>query len=407
VVKTAYFDAFSGASGDMVLGALLDAAGEGSGVLEKVLAQLEALRLQGFRVEVRREERGHVLGTRAMVHAEGHHHARTFRDIRLMIEGADLDERVRDLSLAAFTRLASAEAKVHGVEVEAVHFHEVGAVDSIVDVVGSVACYRALGIERAFASVVPLGGGTVSSMHGTLPVPAPATLELLRDVPVTPGPVERELTTPTGAALLRTFCGEAFGPMPQMKVGAIGYGVGSADIPGRPNLLRVVIGETAAAEDASTEDVTVIETNIDDMTPQAYEHLTTKLFAAGAVDVWLLPAQMKKMRPGTLLGALCPTGAEERLVRVLFAESTTLGVRLDRVTRVVCRREVVEVETPLGPVQVKLATDPWGGLRAHPEYESVRLLAEGAKVSLLSAQTAASEACARLVRERLREEAPK
>ncbi len=396
-MKIVYFDCFAGAAGDMLLGALLDA---NRGAEEWVRAQLEALRLPGWRLVLEREERGHIHGLRALVEVEGHPHERTFYDVRFMLEAAALDGEVRRLSLAAFGRLAEAEGRIHGVEHDLVHFHEVGAIDSIIDIVGSAAALTALRPQAAWCSPLPLGSGRVECRHGTFPVPAPATLELLRGVPVVPGAAPGELTTPTGAALLTTFCGpKNFGPMPPLVPEAVGYGVGSRQMGGLPNLLRVVVGE-AGAEAAHTDEVVELSANIDDMSPQLYGNLVARLLKAGALDVWLTPVQMKKERPGTVVSALCPPGGEEAAAQVLFRESTTLGVRMSRRSRLICAREVVEVETALGPVQVKLSRDPWGGLRAAPEMESVRAAAERNKVPLPEAWQVACEAARSLLRER-------
>jgi uncharacterized protein (TIGR00299 family) protein len=398
-MKLAYFDVFAGASGDMILGALLDAARPEVGREEWVRGQLEALGLPGWRLAVEREARGHILGTRAVVEAAGHPPERTFYDIRFMLEAAKLDERVRRLSLEAFGRLAEAEGSVHGVDRDLVHFHEVGAVDSIIDIVGAAACFVALGLEAAYCSALPVGSGLVECRHGTLPVPAPATLELLKGAPLVPGAAAGELTTPTAAALLATFCGPRFGPMPPLRLEAVGYGVGSRDFGSLPNLLRIVVGDSEAAQSWGDE-VVVLETNIDDMNPQLYGNLMSGLFGAGALDVWLSPIQMKKDRPAMLVAALCPVGGEEACVRVLFRESTTLGVRISRRSRLVCAREVVEVETPLGKVALKLARDPWGGVRAVPEMESVREAASRAQVTLPEAYRVACEAASRLLQAR-------
>lgn len=396
-MRVAYFDAFAGAAGDMILAALLDAGRATAGLEARVRAQLETLGLPGWRLSLGREERGHLWGLRARVEVEGHPPGRTFYDIKFMLEAATLEPEVKRLSLAAFGLLAEAEAKIHGIDHDLVHFHEVGAIDSIVDIVGAAACLVGLGVEEAWCSPLPVGGGLVECAHGTLPVPAPATLEILRGVPVVAGPASGELTTPTGAALLATFCGPRFGAFPAMRPQTVGYGVGSRDLGGLPNLLRVVVGEAGlAAAQLGREEVSLLETNLDDLNPQLYGELTAQLFAAGAVDVWLTPVQMKKGRPGTLLSVLCRPQNDEACLKVLFRESTTLGVRMSRPQRLACARELRHAETPLGRLTLKVAIDPWGGVRVQPEYESLRRLAAEAGVSLLEAEGVAREAASRL-----------
>ncbi|MFH0809384.1 MAG: nickel pincer cofactor biosynthesis protein LarC [Pseudomonadota bacterium] len=387
-MKLVYFDCFAGASGDMILGALLDA-----GAPEAALRQgFSALGLDGaWRLEVGREPRNHIMATRVRVEAQDKRRERGFAEIRELIAGSPLAPEVKRLSIGAFARLATVEGQIHGRHPDEVHFHEVGALDSIIDIVGAAILYHALGVEAAWCSAVTVGFGTVECRHGVFPVPAPATLELLKGAPLLPGKVAGEMTTPTGAALLKTFCGTNFGAMPPLRPLAVGYGAGSRQLEGIPNLLRAVVGE---AEGAAThaDEVALLETNVDDMNPQLYGPLMARLFEAGALDTWLSPVQMKKDRPGTLVSILCDLDDQDRCARILFEESTTLGVRMSRRSRLVCFREVVEVETPLGKVAVKLARDPWGGLKAAPEMESVRRLAELAAVPLREAWQAASEA---------------
>jgi len=383
-MKIAYFDCFSGVSGNMVLGALVDAGLE----VERLEAELARLSVPGYTLEVQAVRRRGLRGTHVEVQVSEVGVERHLADVEAIIQESDLPEVVKERSLAIFHRLARAEAKVHGIPVEAVHFHEVGAVDAIVDVVGSVVGLWLLGVEQVYASPVHVGRGTVECAHGTLPVPAPATLELLQGVPLYGRDVDAELVTPTGAAILTTLA-EGFGAAPPMQVERVGYGAGSRDLP-LPNLLRVSIGTTSAVADGYEEDaVTVIEANVDDMNPEWYEYAMERLFDAGALDVFLTPIQMKHGRPGTQVSVLV---AEERVpdaLSVLFAETTTIGVRFHTVRRWKLRRESAVVETPYGPVGVKIARRGDAVLNVAPEYRDCRRVAEERGVPLKEVYQAA------------------
>jgi pyridinium-3,5-bisthiocarboxylic acid mononucleotide nickel chelatase len=369
--KIAYFDCFSGISGDMVLGALLDA-----GLAAADLRQaLDRIGISGYRLEIGRERRGALAGTRCQVVMDGHeaHHHRHLADIEQLLVNSSLDAVVKERGLAVFRRLAEAEAAVHGQAVEEIHFHEVGAIDAIVDVVGAVAGLRLLGVDAVYSSPLPLGRGMVRCAHGTLPVPAPATVRLLIGVPVYDPGIERELVTPTGAALISTLA-EGFGPAPAMTLEVGGYGVG--DHPGSdpPNLLRILLGTATSA--VASERLLLVESNIDDMNPEFYDYLMERLFALGALDVGLIPMQMKKNRPGVLLRVLLEPHRRQPVLDTLFAETTTLGVRLQEVERVALPRETVMVATPYGPIRAKRTQLLGGGLQVAPEYDDCKRVAQ-------------------------------
>ncbi|MDH4100750.1 MAG: nickel pincer cofactor biosynthesis protein LarC, partial [Nitrospirota bacterium] len=318
--------------------------------------------------------------------AQPHH--RHLSDISAIIGASTLPDSVKSRSIAAFTRLAEAEAAVHGISVDEVHFHEVGAVDAIIDIVGGILGMEMLGVERVYASAVNLGSGTVTCEHGVLPVPAPATVELLKGWPVYSSDIKKELTTPTGALLL-TALASASGPMPVMRMAATGYGAGG-DMPGRPNCLRLIVGDTSSTEEQ--DEVMVLDTDIDDMNPQVYGYLIERLLEAGALDARLTPVYMKKGRPGITVTVLCEPGLQQKLEEIIFAETTTLGVRSWRASRSKLRRESKEVETPWGTVRVKLAFRADGQVTAQPEYDDCRRLAEEHGVPLRRVMEAAASA---------------
>ena len=381
-----YFDCVSGASGDMILGSLVALGAP----LDEIGRRLRALPLAGFRLDASTVDRHGFAALHLRVEAEDARKHRHLAEIRGLLESADLPDRVRRRALATFELLGRAEAEAHGVPLETVHFHEVGAIDAIVDIVGTAWALELLGVDRCHASEIPQGRGFVRAAHGVLPVPAPATLRILEGVPVRLTEIEAELTTPTGAALLRALCHTIGAPV-GIRPLRTGVATGTRDLAERPNILRAVLGEPAGGGEAAragaagapeTGAVTaagaieVIETTIDDMNPQLYGHLADALFESGAVEVFLTPVQMKKGRPGVLVTALAdPTGAGAVIER-LFAESTTIGVRVRREGRVELRRAVAEVETPLGRVRVKTIALPSGAERRVPEYDDLRRLAQ-------------------------------
>lgn len=368
-MRIAYFDCFAGASGDMILGALLDA-----GVQPEVWqGELTKLNLSGYELKIERVQKQSLTATAVRVRVSEGGQERGLTEIEALIRASPLPTEVKETSVEVFRRLAEAEARVHGITPERVHFHEVGGVDAIVDIVGAVVGLRLLGVEAVYASALPLGHGFVDCAHGRLPLPAPATLELLRGVPVRSQDVEGELVTPTGAAILTTLA-KGFGPFPPMTVERIGYGAGQRDFP-FPNLLRLLVGSTSAGLDARLETLTLLEANIDDLNPEFYGHLMERLFTAGALDVYLTPVQMKKNRPGVLLSVACPPAKAEALAALVFAETTTIGLRRQEVQRWALARERVEVETPYGSVGVKVARLGGKVMTASPEYEDCRRLA--------------------------------
>ncbi|HHX74382.1 MAG TPA: nickel pincer cofactor biosynthesis protein LarC [Firmicutes bacterium] len=381
-MKILYFDCFSGAAGDMILGALLDAGSRE----EAVRSELARLPLTGFELETERVNKKGINALKVHVRVrEKDQPHRHFHDIKNMLLASGLSPRVREVSLAVFTRLAAAEGKVHGVPPEKVHFHEVGAVDSIVDIVGTAAALADLGAEKIYSSPLQTGCGTVECAHGVLPVPAPATLELLRGVPVSAPCAEGELLTPTGAAILTTIA--TFGPPPAMTVLKTGYGAGSREL-ARPNVLRVTVGKARAAGLAAAT-VTVYEATIDDMNPEFYGYLAGKLADAGAVDVTLTPVLMKKGRPGTMVTVLVHSPHEEAVLQALFAETTTLGVRRTTADKLMLNRRSVEVKTPYGLVRIKLGELDGRLLNASPEYEDCAALAAGTGTPLKEIYAAA------------------
>ena len=371
----------------MVLGALVDAGLD----VERLRAELSRLSVSGYTLNAETVRRHGLRGTHIKVEVSEQEVERHLHEIEEMIHGSDLPEAVKDRSVAIFRRLAKAEAQVHGISVDHVHFHEVGAVDAIVDVVGAAVGLWLLGIERITASPVHVGRGTVTCAHGTLPVPAPATQELLRGVPIYGRDVEAELVTPTGAAILTTLV-EDFGSTPPMQVEQVGYGAGTRDLP-LPNLLRVSIGETTEEAEGYEEDVvTVIETNIDDMNPQLYEHVMDRLFDVGALDVFLTPIQMKGSRPGVQLTVLAAEEHVKDTLDVLFAETTTIGVRTCPMRRWKLGRERVVVETRYGPIGAKVARRGEAVMNVAPEYRECQRAAAEQGAPLKDVYQAALEA---------------
>lgn len=398
-----YFDCFAGVSGDMIVGALLDLGVD----FDALKRELSSLTISSYGINVRRVDRSGIAAAKFDVEVDLRDQpARTLGDIRTIILESSLSEITKQRSLAVFERLADAEAKVHGTTRDEIHFHEVGAVDSIIDVVGAMIGFEMLGVDGFYCSALRVGSGLVHTEHGHLPVPAPATAELLKDVPVYAGDLEGEFVTPTGAAIVATLC-EEFGHLPEMKVSGVGYGAGSRDPKGLPNMLRVMLGEI---DDAGTDiesnvasrqdlSVTVIETNIDDMNPQVYGFVMERAFAIGALDVFMIPAQMKKDRPGVLLTVLCKPEMTEELIEMLLAETKTLGVRYYRANRRVLERTIETVQTEYGPVRIKVARDGDRTLHFQPEYEDCARLAVESQMPLIEVQAAASAA----YREKLRQ----
>jgi uncharacterized protein (TIGR00299 family) protein len=371
-MKIAYFDCFSGISGDMTLGALVDAGCN----LAEMESQLRRLPVTGWKISSEKVVRRGFRATQAKVESSDAQRHRSLSEILQLIERAGLPAAVGERASRIFQRLGEAEALVHGMPVEKVHFHEVGAVDSIVDIVGAAAGFDQLGIEEFFCSALNVGGGRVQTQHGSLPVPAPATAELLRGAPTYSTGIQRELVTPTGAAIVATVTSR-FGPQPQMTVAAVGLGAGSAELAEQPNVLRLFIGEAAARrDDAGLEaDIAVLEANLDDMSPQIYGFFAERALQAGALDVFSVPVQMKKNRPGQLITVLCNPADQEKFSDLLFRETTTLGVRQSIVKRRTLQRESLTVQTSLGSIRMKVARLHGHILNFAPEYEDCQKVA--------------------------------
>ena len=377
-----HFDCFSGASGDMILGALLD-AGLPLDDLRRALGSLAIDRDVIWTERVTRAGVGatkfHVRGEqlpRAVGHDHPHRHDehRTLAEIECLIEGSALSVRAKARAKALFGRLAEAEAAIHGTPIDKVHLHEVGALDSIIDIVGTVYALETLGAERITASPLTVGSGRVRTAHGEYPVPAPATVRLLQGAPIYAGPQQGALVTPTGALLITDYA-QGFGGVPPMRLRRAGYGAGSRDVSDSPNVLRVLVGE--ADSTAPSHHVVVIEAEMDDMNPQIFGHLIDRLMADGALDVFYTAIQMKKNRPGTLLSIIAAPAARERLTSIVFRETTTIGVRYFEMERECLDREVVTVATPFGGVGVKVATRNGEVLNASPEFDDcVRIATE-------------------------------
>ena len=388
-MKTAYLDCFSGVSGDMLLGALVD-TGLSASFLHHTVSNLK---LPGCSLAIERITEKGLAATRVSVlleeHGHSHHHHthRHLADIEQLLAQASLAPVIRDRALAVFHRLAQAEAAVHGTTIDTIHFHEVGAVDALIDIVGAVAGFAELGIDYLVCSPLPMPRGWVSCEHGQLPLPAPAVCALLQGVPVYGEPLDQELVTPTGAALVAELASE-FGHMPPMLPERIGYGAGSRERrDGRPNLLRLMLGQGVEAAEAQT--VTVIETHLDDWNPEFWPYVSNQLMAAGALDVALIPIQMKKGRPGFLLRVVCDQAAQSALTTVLFTETSTLGLRLRREQRITLPREAVLVSTPWGELAAKKITTPAGTVIT-PEYEVCRQISLAHSIPLQAVYAAVS-----------------
>jgi pyridinium-3,5-bisthiocarboxylic acid mononucleotide nickel chelatase len=427
-MRIAYIECFSGISGDMFLGALVG-AGVSPSLLESAVSALEL----GARLEVKKVMRSGIAATKVDVwvgeekegpaeehgnshpddhqhdhaHSHEHHHSpakaptemplphshehshdhqhehgRSLSEIRKIISSAKIDDRSKQRALAIFQVLGQAEAKIHNTTIDQIYFHEVGAVDAIVDIVCAAVASEALAIDEWICSPINVGGGTVKCAHGVLPVPAPAVLEMLHGVPVYSSGIEKELTTPTGAAIVKTIVSH-FGSVPAFKIEKAGYGAGSRELPGQPNVLRITIGETTATKTAiAPEFVSVLEANLDDLNPQVFGYVMDRLMDSGALDVFGTPVQMKKGRPGMLLTVLCRTEDAQKLTNILFAETTTLGVRMREERREVLMRRAVEVKTPWGEVRMKVANLNGTVMNYAPEYEDCRRIASEKGVPL-------------------------
>jgi pyridinium-3,5-bisthiocarboxylic acid mononucleotide nickel chelatase len=380
-MKSLYFDCFSGVSGDMILGALVD-----SGVdLETIKSELEKLKLTGYSLKAYKTKRGEISGTKVDVELaetknDPHHHGRHLSEIKKNIEESSLSDEIKKRSLNVFQKIGVAEAEIHNIPLEKVHFHEVGALDSIVDIVGSIAGIVSLNADKIYASAINTGEGMVKCDHGTMPVPAPATVKLLEGIPCYSSGVKKELATPTGVAILSEMVGE-FGSLPPMKIQGSGFGAGGHEIESTPNLLRLIVGEMEEVN-GSVENMIMVETNIDDMNPEYYDHITQRLFDAGAVDVFSSPILMKKNRPAQKLSILTPSIDFQKIQKIIFEESTTFGLRYYSVNRAILDRKNVVVETAYGSVNVKIGSLNGEVLQIAPEYEDCKALAQEKQVPL-------------------------
>jgi len=386
-MRIAWFDCFSGASGDMILGACLDAGAP----IEAVRAELATLPLAGYELLAQKIRKQGFAATQVEVRmdpaAERPH--RHLKHVRQIIEDSRLSDRVKARAVAVFTRLAEAEAAAHGTTIEKVHFHEVGAVDAIVDVVGACVALDLLGVDEVRCSPIPTGTGTVTCEHGVMPVPAPGTANLLRGVPLAACDEPAELTTPTGAAILTTLA-TAFGPLPAMTLERTGYGAGRREGRTRPNLLRVLLGRSQA--DRESDEILVIEANIDDSTPEVLGYVVEKLLTAGAVDAFCTPIYMKKNRPAVMITALVEPARQSAIEDIILGETTTFGLRSYRAGRTKLDRSHVVVETPYGAIRVKVGRRGGRLVTASPEFEDCRAAAERAGVPLREVMAAAMRA---------------
>jgi len=389
-MKTLYFDCFAGASGDMILGAMV-AAGVDPNFLR---GQLSLLRVSGFSIDFETVNRSGLSATYARVETAHEHKHRHLSDIKHIIEGSGLSDSIKQRALKIFTRLAEAEARVHNEPIDHVHFHEVGALDAIVDVVGAAICFDALQIERFACSPLHVGSGMVKMAHGQFPIPPPAVTELLKGVPFYATEIKGELLTPTGAAIITAVCSE-YGPIPEIKTEATGYGAGTREYQDFPNILRVLIGETQAKGETD-ERLWMLETNLDDASPQIIGHVMERVLDLGALDCFVTPVQMKKNRPGVLLSVLCGREEKEAVMRLLFTETTTLGVRSYEVSRRALQRTVVRVETQYGPIDVKVAHLDGRVVNEMPEFEQCREAAARSQVPLKLVEEAARLALAKI-----------
>jgi len=377
-MQLAYFDCFSGISGDMTLGALVHA-----GVpLEHLRGELQGLDVPGWEIRAEKVWKNGMAATYVCVRTQETRTHRSLSTIEVILQKSKLANPVREHATAIFRKLGEAEAAVHDVPIEKIHFHEVGAVDAIVDIVGACIGFHFLGIARFTCSALNVGGGTAKMAHGVLPVPSPATARLLLGKPTYSTGVQNELVTPTGAAIVATLC-DTFGPQPPMTVSAIGYGAGTADLEGQPNVLRLMVGDAAETREGEySDEIRVVEANLDDLNPQVYGYFVERALAAGALDVFTTAVQMKKNRPGTLLTVLCKLADEAKFQELLFAETTTLGVRSYTTQRRVLPREWETVATCYGEVRMKLARVNGRVVQISPEYEDCRKLAEEKVVPL-------------------------
>ncbi len=368
-MKILCYDCFSGISGDMNLGAMIDL-----GIKKSYLvSELNKLNLKGWKLVIAKDQRHGINGTKVtVVTTKSEKSHRHLADIEKIINNSELDSKIKELSKKIFMKLAEAEASVHGIPLEKVHFHEVGALDSIIDIVGAAICFNALNADAVMVSTVELGSGFVNCAHGRLPVPAPATAEILKGIPINQRGMDFEATTPTGAAILAAL-GTYFYPLPPFTIQKTGYGIGQKDHPDIPNMLRVYLGETS--DDKTGHDALLIECNIDDMNPEFFEHISEKLFNAGASDVFISNIIMKKGRPGNMLNVICEKGSEDTLKEIIFRESTTTGIRSYPFRKDTLVRKFIKTQTLYGDVTIKYSFYKGNEVSCKPEFEECRKIA--------------------------------
>lgn len=390
-MKTLYFDCIAGASGDMILGALIDAGLDA----DWLRAELSKLPVRGWKLETRRADKNGFTATKVDVVVGPQPHARPLPEIERIIREGGIDEAVKSGALEVVRLIAAEEARIHGMPIEQVHLHEVGGEDAIIDIVGTLLGVAKLGIARVVSSPLPLGRGFVTGAHGQIPLPAPAAVAILKGLPVFGSPIQAELVTPTGAALIKHLA-VGFGPLPAMRLERVGYGAGTRDL-AIPNLLRVFIGE-GEANDFDTDTVALLETNIDDQTAEQHGDIVERLLEAGALDVTLTPAQMKKNRPGITLSVMARPEDQATMRNLILTETSSLGVREQQLQRSVLPRDCIRVQTQFGETVVKVSHLPGGAHKYAPEFEDCRVLARKAGVPLREVYVAA-EAAARAAHE--------
>ena len=389
-MKIAYFDCFSGVSGDMILGALVDAGLD----IRELESELGKLKISGYRIKAEKTTRRGISGTKFSVDVTERNARRILKDIIEIIDQSGLDADIKEPSKEAFKELAKVEAKIHNKSIEEIHFHEVGGLDSIIDVIGSFIGIKKLGIEATYSSKVHVGTGFLECRHGVLPVPAPATLAMLKGIPIYSKGVEAELATPTGVCILKTLC-KSFGIMPEMKVEKVGYGAGSRELE-IPNLLRVYVGEASEGE-YEKDEVILIETNIDNMNPELLAYASEILLKQGVLDVFMTPIFMKKNRPGTMLSVLTTRDKLDEALSTVFTEITTLGVRIHRLERKKLSRDIISVETRFGEIKVKIGKIGNQIKNIAPEYESCREIAVKHGIPLKEMYDEAKEAARKVL----------
>ncbi len=386
-MKIAYFDCFAGAAGDMIVAAMLD-AGLNAQFLKK---QLATLGIDDLDIKITETKRSGLRALKFEPAAKTQHHHRNLEDITKIINKSKITENTKQTAISIFQKLANAEAVIHNKPIDKIHFHEVGAIDSIADIVAASIGLEAMGIEKVYCSTLTVGGGTVKCDHGSMPVPAPATAELLKGIQISGGPIQAELLTPTAAAILTTIT-DHFGPLPQMTIDAIGYGAGSMDPDQFPNVLRLIIGQTAQDASAETDTICLLETNIDDATGETIGYAINKLLDAGALDAYTTPIYMKQNRPAAKLSVICNIKDEPALEQVIFEQGITFGIRRQLLTRTKLAREFLTVQTDFGPIRVKIGKKAGETLNAKAEYSDCVKAAENHNTPLKAVIDAAMTA---------------